>query len=133
MVVRELITRLGFSTNTAQLNNAEKATEKLKSRANETALAFRNIAISIASFTTIKSLISIGDEMQSLRARIAQLPQTIGDSGDAFDDVAKRAIAAKQGVSVYTNFFIKALICRIGETVRATPAIRPGRSVLVLR
>lgn len=108
MVVRELITRLGFSTNTAQLNKAEKATEKLKSRANETAMAFRNIAISIASFATIKSLISAGDEMQSLRARIAQLPQTLGDSGDAFDDVAKRAIAAKQGVSVYTNFFIKA-------------------------
>ena len=105
MIVRELITRLGFSLNQTQLNNAEKATERVKDRAEQAAAAFRNIAISIASFATIKNIVSIADEMQSIRARIGMLPQTMGDAGDAFDEVAKRASASGMKLQAYSTLY----------------------------
>lgn len=107
MIVRELITRLGFSLDQSQLNNAEKGLGRVKTSAESAASAFRNIALALASFATVKSIITIGDEMQSIRTRIGQLPQTIGEAGDAFDEVADRA--SKSGVSIdaYASLYTK--------------------------
>lgn len=107
MIVRELITRLGFSLNQAQLNNAEKATERVKDRAEQAAAAFRNIVTAVASLATVKAIINIGDEMQSIRTRIGQLPQTIGEAGDAFDEVAKRASASGVKIEAYSSLYTK--------------------------
>lgn len=107
MIVRELITRLGFSTNTAQLNNAERATERLKDRAEQAAGAFRNIVAAVASFATVKAIIGIADEMQNIRTRVGQLPQTVGDAGAAFDEVAARASAAGVKIDAYASLYTK--------------------------
>lgn len=107
MIVRELITRLGFSLNQSQLNNAERATERVKDRAEQAASAFRNIVAAVASFATVKSIITIGDEMQSIRTRIGQLPQTLGEAGDAFDEVAKRASASGVKIEAYSSLYTK--------------------------
>lgn len=107
MIVRELITRLGFSLNQGQLNNAEKATERVKDRAEQAAAAFRNIVTAVASLATVKAIINIGDEMQSIRTRIGQLPQTIGDAGEAFDEVAKRASASGVKIEAYSSLYTK--------------------------
>ena len=107
MIVRELITRLGFSTNTAQLNNAEKATKRLKDRAEQAAGAFRNIVAAVASLATIRAVIGIADEMQNIRTRIGQLPQTVGDAGAAFDEVATRASAAGVKIDAYASLYTK--------------------------
>lgn len=107
MIVRELITRLGFSTNTAQLNSAEKATERLKDRAEQAAGAFRNIVAAVASLASIRAVIGIADEMQNIRTRIGQLPQTVGDAGSAFDEVAKRASAAGVQIDAYASLYTK--------------------------
>jgi len=107
LIVRELITRLGFSLNQAQLNNAEKATERVKDRAEQAAAAFRNIVTAVASLATVKAIITIGDEMQSVRTRIGQLPQTIGDAGEAFDEVAKRASASGVKIEAYSSLYTK--------------------------
>lgn len=107
MIVRELITRLGFSTNTAQLNNAEKATKRLKGLAEQAAGAFRNIVAAVASLATIRAVIGIADEMQNIRTRIGQLPQTVGDAGAAFDEVATRASAAGVKIDAYASLYTK--------------------------
>lgn len=107
MIVRELITRLGFSTNTAQLNKAERATERLKDRAEQAAGAFRNIVAAVASLATIRAAIGIADEMQNIRTRIGQLPQTVGDAGAAFDEVATRASAAGVKIDAYASLYTK--------------------------
>jgi tape measure domain-containing protein len=107
LIVRELITRLGFSLNQAQLNNAEKATERVKDRAEQAAAAFRNIVTAVASLATVKAIINIGDEMQSIRTRIGQLPQTVGEAGDAFDEVAKRASASGVKIEAYSSLYTK--------------------------
>jgi tape measure domain-containing protein len=107
LIVRELITRLGFSLNQAQLNNAEQATARVKDRAEQAAAAFRNIVTAVASLATVKAIIHIGDEMQSIRTRIGQLPQTIGDAGEAFDEVAKRASASGVKIEAYSSLYTK--------------------------
>jgi len=107
LIVRELITRLGFSLNQSQLNNAEKGVERVKDSAERAASAFRNIATAVASFATVKAIINIGDEMQNIRTRIGQLPQTVGDAGDAFDEVAARASASGVKIDAYASLYTK--------------------------
>lgn len=107
MIVRELITRLGFSLNQNQLNNAERATERIRDRAEQAAAAFRNVIAAVASLATVKAIIHVGDEMQSIRTRIGQLPQTIGDAGEAFDEVARRASASGVKIEAYSSLYTK--------------------------
>lgn len=105
MVVRELLTRLGFQLNQAQINRAEQATNRIRDRADMAAQSFRNIATAIASFATVKSLIHVADTMQSIRARIEQLPQTVMEAGQAFDVVADHAIAARAPIEAYAGLY----------------------------
>lgn len=107
MIVRELITRLGFSVNQSQLDKADKSTAKIKDSAERAAVAFRNILAGFAGLAAIKSLVVVGDEMQSLRARLALLPQTVGDVGDSFDTVAARATASRTAIDAYTTLYTR--------------------------
>lgn len=108
MVVRELITKLGFRLDRNQLDNADKGVKRIGENANRTAVALRGMLLGLVSAASVKAIVNVADEMQSLRARIAQLPQTVGDAGIAFDTVAARAGNAKQSVDAYATFFIKA-------------------------
>lgn len=107
MIVRELITKLGFSLNQSQLNTAERATERLKERANEASNTFRNIVLAIGSFATFKGLVNVADNMQSIRARIGMLPQTIGEAATSFDIVADHAIAAGIKLDAYAGLYTR--------------------------
>lgn len=107
MIVRELITRLGFSLNQSQLNNAENGVRRVKDRAEQAATALRNMAAAVASLASVRSIINIADEMQSLRSRIGMLPQTISDAGTAFDEVADRAIAARSSIQAYGQLYVR--------------------------
>jgi len=107
LIVRELITRLGFSLNQTQLNNAEKGVKRVKDQAEQAATAFRNMAAAVVSFATVKAIINIADEMQNIRTRIGQLPQTVGDAGDAFDEVARRASASGVKIDAYASLYTK--------------------------
>lgn len=108
MVVRELITRLGFKTDDAQLKKAEQGIDRLKNQANGLSLSFQNIFRGFLGFQAVKSIVQIGDDMQSMRTRIGMLPQTLGDAGDALDNVAKRANATRQSLLEYGSFYVKA-------------------------
>lgn len=108
MIVRELIVKLGFQLNQAQLNKAEQATNRIKERASEAAGAFRNIALSLASLASVRSIINIADEMQSLRSQVGLLPQVTGDAGVAVDLLTEKANAARQSLANYGGFFVKA-------------------------
>lgn len=81
--------------------------ERVKDGAERAAAAFRNVAAAIASFATVKAIVTIGDEMQNIRARISQLPQTVGDAADAFDEVASRASAAGVKIDAYASLYTK--------------------------
>lgn len=100
MIVRELITRLGFSADNAQL-------QKYESSINTTAIAARNLVGIFAASVSLRALQQVGDETQSLEARIGQLPQTAGDAGKAFDEVAQHASAARQDLKAYADVYTR--------------------------
>lgn len=108
MIVRELITKLGFNLDKGQLNSAQRGVDNLKNSADRAAGAFRNLATALSGVLSVRAIINIGDEMQSLRARIGQLPQTIGDAAESFDVIAARASNAKQSIDAYGTFYVKA-------------------------
>lgn len=107
MIVRELITRMGFGLNQASLNNVEKGTQRVKDRANEAAAAFRNVVTAFASIATVRSVLNIADEMQNIRSRLAQLPQTVGDVTAAFDELGARASASGMSIEAYSSLYTR--------------------------
>lgn len=107
MIVRELITKLGFSVNDANLRKYEGSINNIKSSAENAANSFRNMFAAFVGFSALKSIANTADQMQSMQARIGMLPQTIGEAGDAFDVVGNRATAARQSIDAYGNLYIK--------------------------
>lgn len=107
MIVREFITRLGFSLNQGQLNNAERGVQRVRNQAEQAAQSFRNMAASLAGIFSVRALATAADEMQNLRARIALLPQTVGDVGAAMDEVGAHATKSGQQVEAYTAFYTR--------------------------
>lgn len=107
MVVRELITRLGFQLNNAQVQNAERATSRLKQQADQAAQSFRNIVTGFFAIQAVRGIVSIGDSIQSLEARIGLLPQTVGDAGDTLDTLVDRANVARMSIDAYGNLYVR--------------------------
>lgn len=108
MIVRELITKLGFKGDFRAVSENERKINNLKQRGTEATAVFIRMAAALASIASIRAIQTVADEMQSFRARIAQLPQTVGDAAAAFDQVAARASNANQSIDAYASFYIKA-------------------------
>lgn len=108
IIVRELLTRLGYAVNETQLTRYQNATNNIRNAADGAADAFRNMFLGFVGFSAIKSIAKTADDMQSLEARIGMLPQTLTTAGEAFEAVAQRASDARQGIEGYASFYIKA-------------------------
>jgi tape measure domain-containing protein len=107
MIVRELLSRFTFAVNESQLRRYEQGVNNFRRQADEAAESFRNIFLAFAGFGALRSIAHVADDMQSLEARVGQLPQTITSAADAFDVVTASASAARQSIDAYTNFYIK--------------------------
>lgn len=107
MIVRELVTKLGFTLDKGALSKAEQSTQRLKDQANGAAIAFRNMFGAFLGFQGIQSLIATGDQVQSLQARIGMLPQTIEPAAVAFDKVASAAIDARSSLQAYGTLYTR--------------------------
>lgn len=95
-VVRELITRFGFNVDTTAQSRVESSIDRIS-----------GLLSGIAAFASLRALANVADAMQSLEARIGMLPQTIGDVGDAFNDVSKNATNNRQSIEAYGAFYTK--------------------------
>lgn len=107
MIVRELVTRLGFSVNDGQMRKYESGVNNIKHSAEGAANAFRNMFAAFVGVSALQSLVKTTETMQSLESRVGMLPQTVGDASDAFDTVARRASDARQSIDAYGNLYIK--------------------------
>lgn len=105
--VRELITRLGFQTDTSQLRRYEQSTDNIRRSAEGAATAFQQMFAAFVGFSAIKSIVGIADQMQSLQFRIGELPQTVVTAAQAFDTVAAHAIDARQSVAQYAQLYVR--------------------------
>ncbi len=103
MIVRELITRLGFNVDDKKLKTFDHSLERSAGRAQMVANTIRNVFYAFAASSIVKT----ADELQNLRARLAQLPQTQGDVGAAFDEVADRASKAGASIDAYGTLYVR--------------------------
>lgn len=107
MVVRELVTRLGFNVDNNKLKGYERSIGNIKTQADSAANAFRGMFAAFVGFQGLKSLANTADNMQNLEARVSQLPQTVGDSADAVNELAKRANASRQPLLEYAQLYTR--------------------------
>lgn len=105
MIVRELLTRLGFQLDSKPLEQADRGVQRIKTSADGAIDSLRNMVGAFAAFATVRQLVTIADEMQSLRTRIGQLPQTVGDVAAAFDAVGDRASANGLKLEAYGTLY----------------------------
>ena len=115
MIVRELITKLGFNVDDAGMRKAEAGISRIKKQADFAAQALMGVGASLAGAASAKSAIAIADSMQNIRSRIGMLPQTIGDVGEAFDEVGRRASATGMAIEAYAGLYT-----RVGNAAKTT-------------
>ena len=107
MIVRELLTRLGFRIDDRNINIYNTTINNITNNADRAANAVQGLFAAFAGFSALGAISRVADEFQSLQARVGDLPQTVTTSAEAFDVVAQRASAARQSVNAYANFYIK--------------------------
>lgn len=108
MVIRELLTRLGFRIDGANINVYNTTINNIQNNADRAAASVQGLFAALAGFAALGAIAKVADETQSLEARIAQLPQTVTTAGEAFDLIATKATDARQGIDAYASFYIKA-------------------------
>jgi len=94
--VRELTTKFLFNVDQSGMNKVEGSINRLS-----------GMLSGLAAFASLRALAGVADSMQSLEARIGMLPQTIGNVGDAFNEVSKNASDNRQSIEAYGAFYTK--------------------------
>jgi len=102
-IVRELITRFGFNVDQSGMNKVEGSINRLS-----------GMLSGLAAFASLRALAGVADSMQSLEARIGMLPQTLGDVGDAFNEVGQHALATRTPLAAYGTLYT-----RLGNAAKA--------------
>lgn len=105
MIVRELVTRLGFKTDTSGLQKYEQAVGGMTKRV-ETALAGMRAAMAAigagVAAIGVKQLAEATDRVTDLQSRLRALSQR-----SSFDELAKRAMESGAAVEGYVDGFIR--------------------------
>ncbi|MFO3912626.1 tape measure protein [Enterobacter hormaechei] len=107
MVIREFLIRLGLTGS----DSVGRGLDRVDGKVDKTIQSFNalgGVLATVFGAVTLSNIAKTADEMQSLEARIGMLPQTITTGAEAFDTVAQRASAARQGIEEYASFYIKA-------------------------
>lgn len=105
MIVRELLTRLGWSVDTAGAQKYDNALNKVNRQAVAVTTTLQGMMAAAAAAFSLSSMGRTLDMVTSLEGRIAQLPQTIGSSGDAFNYLTEKANAARQPIEAYMTLY----------------------------
>jgi len=101
-------TRKYFGNLRQQIQDANRrAAEETRRSTQESLSNLRQLALAWASFASIARMSRIADDLQSLRARIGLLPQTITDAGEAFDTITARASRARTSVFAYGQLYVR--------------------------
>lgn len=104
MIVRELVTRLGFQTDTASLQKYEGAVDQAKRTTERAATAMKSAfaAVGVLGIAAIgKKIAEVGDRINTLKDRLKSLSQ-----GGDFDQLADRARALGAGMDSYIDGYI---------------------------
>lgn len=104
MIVRELVTRLGFQTDTASLQKYEGAVDQAKRTTERAATAMKTAfaAVGVLGIAAIgKKIAEVGDRVNTLKDRLKSLSQ-----GGDFEQLADRARSLGSGMDAYIDGYI---------------------------
>lgn len=104
MIVRELVTRLGFQTDTASLQKYEGAVDQAKLSTEKAASAMKAAfaLVGVAGLAAFgRKLAEVGDRINTLKDRLKSLSQ-----GGDFDQLADRARSLGAGMDSYIDGYI---------------------------
>lgn len=107
MIVRELITLLGFRIDNGNLIIYNQTINNIHNAAERASSAMQGLFALVAAGAALGGITKVADEMQNLEARIKLLPQTIGDIGEAFNEVSAHASAARQPIKEYAKLYVR--------------------------
>jgi len=107
MIVRELITLLGFRIDNGNLIIYNQTINNIHNSAQRASNAMQGLFALVAAGAALGGITKIADEMQNLEARIKLLPQTIGDIGEAFNEVSQHASDARQPIKEYAKLYVR--------------------------
>lgn len=106
MVIRELLIRLGLTGS----DTVGKGLDKVDGKVDKTIQSFNalgGVLATVFGAVTISNIAKTADTMQSLESRVGLLPQTVGDVGEAFDAVAKKATENRMGIQAYAEVYTR--------------------------
>lgn len=106
MVIRELLIRLGLTGS----DTVGKGLDKVDGKVDKTIQSFNalgGVLATVFGAVTISNIAKTADTMQSLESRVGLLPQTVGDVGEAFDAVAKKATENRMGIQAYAEAYTR--------------------------
>ncbi|MGL5654132.1 MAG: tape measure protein [Vibrio sp.] len=107
MIVRELLTRLGFVTDTSGAKKYDSALGGINNKAVALTSTLQGMMTAAAAAFSVKAIANTLDQVTSLEAKIAQLPQTVGKSGDAFNYLVEKANASRQPIEAYMTLYTR--------------------------
>lgn len=105
MIIRELVTRLGFKTDTSGLQKYEQSVDGMVKRVHGALGGIRTAMQAIGAGATvlaIKRLADATDKVTELQSRLASLTQR-----SSFDELAKKAMDSGAAVEGYVDGFIR--------------------------
>lgn len=106
MVIRELLIRLGLTGS----DTVGRGLDKVDGKVDKTIQSFSalgGVLATVFGAVTIANIAKTADTMQSLESRVGLLPQTVGDVGEAFDAVAKKATENRMGIQAYAEVYTR--------------------------
>lgn len=106
MIIRELFIKLGL----AGASTVDNELGKVDGSINQTIASFNalgGVMAGVFGALTISSITQTADEMQSLQARLNNLPQTINNGAEAFDNVAAHANDTRMAIGSYASFLLR--------------------------
>lgn len=107
MIVRELITRLGFQTDEQGIRHYERRVDQASDRVRrsmERANAAFSFFKGVFAGVSITGLIKVQDEIEAMRARVESMGQS---TGTVFDDLREKARAGNISLAAYADGYAR--------------------------
>lgn len=104
MVIRELLIRLGLTGGESTGRDLDKVDSKVKN-VTESFRGLGGVLTGVLAGISIKSIIHIADEMQSLEFRLGQMVTSTNGGAEAMDNLSKHASDARVSIESYAEAY----------------------------
>lgn len=120
MIVRELLTRLGFSVDRAQVRQAEATIDGIRDRASSLVGFFMGIGAALGAALSFREIIRISDEWSTVQARVALTTESLEEQQAIMDKLYQISQDTRQQFTGTADLFSK--VNRNAEQLKVSSA-----------